>query len=117
MTFCRYCGKEIHEAAPNCPNCGRDQSTQVTAVSGLAADGQLWLPITSLVFGIVGLLAFGGGDPQKDKEAFIGIGLFALVGLVFGIVTISKQKTGKGMAIAGVVLSSVALLALLGLSA
>lgn len=26
MVFCRGCGKEIHETAPTCPNCGAPQS-------------------------------------------------------------------------------------------
>lgn len=28
MVYCRVCGKEIHESAPTCPNCGAPQRTR-----------------------------------------------------------------------------------------
>lgn len=58
------------------------------------------LAIASMVLGIVGILT-----------AWILIGLpLALVGLVLGIVSIAKKKGGRGMAIAGIITSALALL-------
>ena len=50
---------------------------------------------------------------------FVLGGLFALIGLVLGIIALVKTRKGaggKGMAIAGVVLSSISLLIAIGMS-
>ncbi|MFM2408896.1 MAG: hypothetical protein RL358_1638 [Pseudomonadota bacterium] len=39
MVFCRGCGKEIHESAPACPQCGAPQSTKSTVVVEAIPDG------------------------------------------------------------------------------
>lgn len=70
---------------------------------------------TSLVLGIVFMLVLLD-DADADKETLIGIGMFLSAGLVLGVISLAGKKAGKGMAIAGVVLSSLALLALLGSS-
>lgn len=84
------------------------------APSHQANDGPLWVLINSLVLGIICVLAFFD-DSQWDKDKIFGIGSFSLACLVLGAISLSKQKTGKGMAITGVVLSSLALLAFIGM--
>jgi hypothetical protein len=51
-------------------------------------------------------------DSPWDRQTTLGMGVLALMGLGLGIISINDQKTGKAMAITGVVLSSLALLAL-----
>lgn len=113
MIFCRCCGKEIHETAPSCPHCGGSQQFAI-ANHGQFADGPVWIPISSLVLGIISVLALFDDSPW-DKDTILGLGIFSVAGIFLGGMSINKQKTGKGMAIAGVVLSSIAVVALIGL--
>lgn len=113
MLFCRCCGKEIHETALSCPHCGGVQNSTVISVAQ-QPDGVLWVPITSMVIGIVCTFAFFD-DSQWDKDTIFGLGSLLVVGFIFGVISLNKQKTGRGMAIAGVVLSSILLLALIGM--
>ncbi|EKD97938.1 MAG: hypothetical protein ACD_23C00666G0004 [uncultured bacterium] len=115
MLFCRCCGKEIHETALSCPHCGGVQHSTVISATQLP-DGVLWVPITSLVLGIICVIAFFD-DSQWDKDTIVGLGSLSVAGFILGVISLNKQKTGKSMAIAGVVLSSIALLALVGMLA
>lgn len=108
MVFCRCCGKEIHETAPVCPHCGGVQHS-IAAHPHQTADGPFWVPITSLVLGIICVLALFD-DSQWDKDTILGLGIFSVSSLVLGTISLNKQKSGKGMAITGIVLSSIALL-------
>ncbi len=107
MVFCRCCGKEIHETASACPHCGGVQHF-IAASPHQTTDGPLWVPTTSLVLGIICILALFD-DSKWGKDTILGFGSFPVAGLVFGAISL-KQKTGKGMAITDVVLSSMALL-------
>jgi hypothetical protein len=113
MIFCRCCGKEIHETASACPHCGGVQHPSAN-LSNQENDGPLWVPITSLVLGIVCVLALFD-DSGWDKDTLLGLSSSSITGLVLGGISLNKQKTGKGMAITGVVLSSIALLAFIGM--
>ena len=114
MVFCRCCGKEIHETAIVCPHCGGVQ--HATAVHlHQTADGPFWVPITSLVLGIICALALFDDYSQWDNDTTIGLGICSMSSLVLGTISLNKQKNGKGMAITGVVLSSIALLAFIGM--
>jgi len=77
-------------------------------------DGPLWVPIASLTLGIICVLAFFDNS-QWDKDTVLGLGSISVAGLVLGAISLNMQKTGKGMAITGVVLSSVAFLAFIGM--
>lgn len=114
MVFCRGCGKEIHESAPVCPHCGAPQGA-VDRSDQQFPVGSIWMAITSLVLGIVCILAFFDDSPW-DKDTIAGMGLFAVAGLAFGAVSLSKQSAGKGMAISGVVISAISLLAYIGMA-
>lgn len=114
MIFCRFCGKEIHETAQVCTYCGGTQHSVAGPIPHQTTDGTLWVPITSLVFGIICVLTLFD-DSQWDKDTTIGLGSVATVGFVLGVISLNLQKTGKGMAITGVVLSSIALLAAFGM--
>jgi hypothetical protein len=79
-----------------------------------AYEGSYLLPIPSLVLGIVCIL--GVLDTSAwDKDKTVGLLTFSVISLVFGISSVSSQEKGKGMAIAGIVMSSISLLAFLGM--
>lgn len=114
MIFCRCCGKEIHETAPICPQCGGVQHSPVAMTSDKESDGSLGMPITSLVLGIICVLSLFD-DSRWDKDTVLGLCIVSVTGLVLGIISINKQANGKSMAIAGIILSSIALLASIGM--
>ena len=69
MVFCRGCGKEIHETAVSCPHCGAVQ--QVTVKSPKNQSGTLWLPVPSLILGVIVVLAlFDESSWDKDTDCF-----------------------------------------------
>ncbi len=113
MIFCRGCGKQIHETAPTCPHCGSVQQLAATTLQEIG-NAPIWMSITSMVLGIVVALTFFD-DSGWDKNTILGVGLFACAGLVFGVISLNKKMAGRGMAITGVVLSSIGLLAVLGM--
>jgi uncharacterized membrane protein len=113
MVFCRFCGKEIHESAPACPQCGGIQDLE-KPVPAKANQSGLWIAITALTCGIIGAMAIMD-DKIPDRDTTIGIAMFGLIGIVFGSVSISNQLGGTKMSIAAVILSVISLLALIGM--
>ena len=76
-------------------------------------DGTYWLPIPSMILGIFVMLAcFDEGN--WDKDTIIGASFFIILSLILGIISISIQKKGKGMAIAGITLSILSALIVIG---
>lgn len=84
------------------------------ASSEIKNEGTYWLPIPSLVLGIFCALALFD-ESEWDQDTIDGLLIFAVIGLVLGIIGVSKQTKGRGMSIAGIVLSSLGLLAWLGM--
>lgn len=110
MVFCRGCAKEIHETAPLCPQCGASQHTATPATQNIIS-GSPWMSIVSLVFGIICVLAMFD-DSEWDNDTIVGVGIFSVIGLIFGIITITQKRGGQNMAISGVVLSIISLVSL-----
>jgi len=108
MVFCRGCAKEIHETAPACPQCGASQHA-ATPTNQQVGSGSPWMSITSLVLGIICVLAMFD-DSEWDNDTIVGLGFFSVIGLTFGIINITQNKSGHNMAIAGVILSVISLL-------
>ena len=104
---CKHCGSNLTVDALSSGVKPAITSTHVESESG-----SLVFPILSLVFGIFCVLAFPE-ESKWDKDSILGIGLLSMVGLIMGALSIHKQKAGKGLAIAGVVLSAIALCAVL----
>lgn len=116
MSYCRGCGHQIHDTAISCPQCGAVQSPHSANNAQTATDGSLWLPVPALVCGLIPVLGLLAPE-EPDKDQLLGIFLFATTAIVLGSVSLARQKRGKGMAIAGVVLGSIGLLAAIGLLA
>jgi peptidoglycan/LPS O-acetylase OafA/YrhL len=112
MVFCRACAKEIHETAPTCPQCGASQHIALAATNGVDSP---WLAIVSLILGIVCILTLFD-DSVWDRDALFGVSILSVAGLACGIVSINQKKPGNNLAIAGVVLSAIAMLCFAGLS-
>ena len=116
MSYCRGCGHQIHETAISCPQCGAMQSAHSAHPTPTAADGSMWLPVPALVCGLLPVLGLFAPE-ELDKEQALGMLLFATTAVVLGSVSLARQKRGKGMAIAGVVLGGIGLLAAIGVLA
>ena len=74
MVFCRGCGKELHESAVTCPNCGAAQ------VSATSSPDKRILPALLLCFFI------GWSGAHRFYVGKVGTGILMLCTLgVFGI--------------------------------
>ncbi|MDD5900068.1 MAG: zinc-ribbon domain-containing protein [Lachnospiraceae bacterium] len=99
--FCMHCGAEADEHAVFCSKCGQRLHTdlehhEISAEPGVAQNG---IAVASLVLGCVGILAW--------LIPLFGFPI-TILGLVFGIIGV--KKGGKGIAITGIVLSTITLL-------
>ena len=112
MVFCRCCGKQIHESAPACPQCGGLQNVGKTAASKAREPG-LWLPVTALICAIIDVLALMD-DKLPDRDETTGLIMFAVIGIIFGSVSIRNQSAGKKMAIVAVILSVISIVVVIG---
>lgn len=56
MKFCSKCGKEVHEEALICPNCGCSLKTENKKISNAGNDG---LAVAAKIFLILGCVAQG----------------------------------------------------------
>jgi len=111
--FCRYCGKEIHESAVSCPGCGAVQSVQQVR-SAATPEASSWMAIASLVTGILGMLTLLD-ESIWDMETVVGVVvMFACPAAIWGIWTLAERRSGRGMAIAGVVMSAIVFVACVG---
>ncbi|QNN47706.1 hypothetical protein H9L17_06120 [Thermomonas brevis] len=70
--------------------------------------------ITTLVLGALCVLA-ALDDSAWSSDATAGMALFSVVGLALGIVSLRISRRGRGMAVAGIVVSAIGLLASLWL--
>ena len=76
-------------------------------------DGTYWLPIPSMILGIFVMLACFD-ESNWDKDALIGASFLIILSLILGIISITIQNKGKGMAIAGITLSILSALIVIG---
>lgn len=103
--FCKYCGSEISDDADFCPKCGMNLTELVTQQQNTSSQKEVEynekeMTIVSFILGIIGLVAW--------IIPIFGYSI-AIVGLIFGITGI--KKGGKGIAVAGVIMASICLVA------
>ena len=109
MSYCRGCGHQIHETAISCPQCGALQAQHNTHSQQVSADGSLWLPVPALICGLIPVLGLLAPE-EPVTDPVLGIFLFAATPIVFGSISLARQKRRTGMAIAVVVLLGIGLL-------
>lgn len=95
MVFCRGCGKEIHESAVSCPQCGAVQ----TAVLGPATDKRI-LPafLLCFFFGLLGIHRFYVGKVGTGILQIVtlgGLGIWTFVDLILIIIGSFTDADGK----------------------
>lgn len=116
--YCTNCGKLLGVEEKFCTNCGTQKGVQVTnqvnqpitqnvaAVNPQVKPETNGLAITGFVLSLVSLLCCGTSS------------MLALVFSIIGLVESKKKNgAGKGLAIAGIVISSIMLVLLIGLYA
>jgi TM2 domain-containing membrane protein YozV/ribosomal protein L32 len=96
MVFCRGCGKEIHETAVTCPNCGAPQGTPKEASN---SDKRI-LPAALLCFflGVFGIHRFYVGKIGTgilQLLTFGGLGIWALIDFIMIVVGSFTDKDGN----------------------
>lgn len=115
--YCRGCGKGVHQTAMACPHCGAPQASAAVPAGqpGAAAGGASpWLAGISLAFSLICILSLF--DPSEwDDDTLVGYFGLALTGLALGIGSVASGSSGRAMAVTGVVLSSFALIAGVGM--
>lgn len=109
MAFCRGCGQEIDESAPACSNCGAPQDSIVKSNSIRLLNGPIWVPIASLVMGVIACLESLAANTASSDQVFIA-SASAMVSMTFATITLSKQANGRKMAIWGIALSTISFL-------
>lgn len=105
--LCPFCKEEIKEGATVCKHCGSNLKLK-------SKEGSLWVSILSLILSLISILAFFD-ESEWDKDMYVGLFTFSVSGLFLGILAITQKLNGKNIAIAGIVLSSIALLLMIGL--
>ena len=89
--FCRNCGKEIHDSALVCPNCGVPTDNMQNQVQVPVAQQKHTFAIIGFIFSFFG----------------------SLLGLIFSIMGLSNSKKpeyagdGKALSIAGIIISCI----------
>ena len=106
--FCSSCGEVIKKAAEICPKCGvRLRDAPDSERTSPQSSWSLGPPITSLVLGIIGLLAFFD-DSGWDFETALGVlVLFGILPIVLGVISIAKNLQGKLIGIISLILGCI----------
>lgn len=103
MKTCPNCGRESYAFVAKCIDCGyvfpvEDNGVRYYGIEEKKAPEDFLFPLLSLIFGILGMLC---------SCVVIGI-VPAVAGLILGIIALSKETDKKGLAISGIVCSSLA---------
>ncbi len=97
--FCQNCGNQLMPGAPACPRCGCPVPYQMPPASGgYYKPEKKGLSITSMILGLIGLIAW--------LLPLVGYPVI-IPGLILGI--IGKNQGGRTYAITGIILCSITL--------
>jgi uncharacterized membrane protein len=110
--FCKYCGNEIHEDAVVCIKCGR----QVKPIEEYQSKNTPhWSSITSFIAGIIVIIiVMTEPSGRWSSDTIAGVIILGTLPIIFGVISLSKKTSGRWMAITGLVLGCITVLASLG---
>lgn len=108
MVYCRSCGKEIHESAPFCPQCGASQ-----AGAGQPDKQSNWLAIVSAILAFI-LLAATLDDSPTTTDIVVGACLFSAISIGLAATSLHQKRPGRILAIIAITVATISLLAILG---
>ncbi len=111
MIFCRGCGKQIHETAESCPQCGAPQVGFLTQKTTYH-----WSSIAALISGIVVfLMAMTEPNGKWDRDAVLGGMILGSIPIAFSLYSFSiSENKSRWMAITGITLGIIVVLASIG---
>lgn len=112
MVFCHGCGKQIHESAITCPQCGALQP-----VSGNTPEPNVyhWTSMTAFISSIIAFILMSTEPSGKwDSDTVAGGILLAAIPIFFGILALNQSKSPRWMTATGVLIGIIVLLASLG---
>lgn len=114
MVFCRGCGKQIHDTAPLCPQCGATQAN--TNVSHSDREHPGWMAIVAIVVAAFALLASFGLVDEATKEKLLGTAIFASGAIMLSVINLHQKRPGKTIALVSLILASFVLLICIGIA-
>ena len=103
---CPFCGEEISKNAIKCKHC-----KSMLTLNTTYQKGSIGFSIAALIISIFFLLGTMATDSDY-KNTGVGILIFNILPLVFGIIGLNKR--GKGMAIASLIIVSISSLIAIG---
>jgi hypothetical protein len=114
LSKCPFCLEEIKTGAIKCKHCNSmltniSVNQHDTYIEVKEKKGTLWFPVTSLVLGIISFLALFD-DSAWVSDTYVGLFVFTSTSFLLGLISLNTQELGKGMAIAGIILSLVSFL-------
>lgn len=107
MIFCRGCGKQIHDSAPHCPQCGALQANSSTPSK------VSWMSIVAIIVAGLGFLGSFDFNP-RDKDQIIGISVFCILSIALAGISLHQAKPGRNLSIIAITLSVLGLLICIG---
>jgi uncharacterized membrane protein YvbJ len=107
MIFCRGCGKQIHDSAPQCPQCGALQTDHSPSSNAS------WMSIVSIIIGGFGFLGSFDFNP-RDKDQVIGIVFLTVISIALAGISLHQGKPGRSLSIVAITLSVLGLLICFG---
>lgn len=117
--ICPFCKEEIADGAIKCKHCNsilvsylQPSETENAYKSTTSPPSKpIGTSIAALIIGIVVIFAaIGSIDELYDANESIGIIFIAIIALVFAGISLKENHAGRGMAIAGLVMSILSLL-------
>jgi TM2 domain-containing membrane protein YozV len=93
MVFCRACGKQIHQSATACPNCGAPQIPEGSSEKRIVPAALLCFFLG--MFGVHRFYVGKFGTGILQIVTFGGLGIWVLIDFIMILVGAFKDKQGN----------------------
>jgi lipid-A-disaccharide synthase-like uncharacterized protein len=108
LVFCRGCGKEIHETASMCPNCGYEY----LEIKKEKANNNWWLVGFSALFSLINFVSWFQME-SWTREVKVGLMEFGVLSLVLSLTSLALRHRGKLLNIICIVISTITIVLLI----